>query len=372
MGNSRRSLIALTTLALGFAGALEAQGFRVQGTVVRVDGTDTVGIEGVWASLHSITPLGGNLLDSQLTSASGAFEVTAVQRDTLASYLVSVEHHGIAYFSEPFRSADVPAPTPTLIVYDTASTGPPIVLNERHVILQPVETDGTRRVIELFVLRNEGTVTRVTADTGVPVWQAALPEGVSDFEVGTADVSVEAIYRRGDTIAVAAPIPPGERQILITYVLPRNQHELSLPLDQVIRHVNVLVADSNATVVPSSFGFRGWETIETTPYQRFGSDDVTAGGVLTVVLADIPLSVDVALWILVPLVAAAMLAVLILWWRKTPAMAPVRMESPDALAAQIAALDRARGSIDAEEFTVRRAALKQRLVDALANRRHAM
>jgi hypothetical protein len=370
LGSSRHRFVALTTLALGFAGALEAQGFRVQGTVVRVDGTDTVGVEGVWASLHVVTTLGGTVLDSQLTMASGAFEVTAAQSDTLASYLVSVENHGIAYFSDPFRSVAVF--TPTIIVYDTASTGPPIVLNERHVILQPIETDGTRRVIELFVLQNEGAVTRVTADTSVPVWQAALPGGVYDFEVGTADVSAEAIYRRGDTVAVAAPIPPGERQILITYVLPRNQDELSLPLDQVIRHVNVLVADSNATVTPVSFGFRGWETIETTPYQRFGSENVTAGGVLTVKLADVPVSTDAALWILIPLVAAAMTVVLIIWWRKTPATAPVRVEGPEALAAQIAALERARLNLDPEEFAARRAVLKQRLVDALAHRRDAM
>jgi len=363
-------LVALTTLALGFAGALEAQGFRVQGTVVRIDGTDTLAVEGVWVSLHVVTALGGTVLDSQTTLASGAFDVTAEQSDILASYLVSVEHDGIAYFSDPFRSAS--GFTPTLIVYDTASTGPPIVLNERHVILQPIETDGTRRVIELFVLRNEGTVTRVTADTSVPVWQAALPGGVSDFEVGTADVSAEAIYRRGDTVAVAAPIPPGERQILITYVLPRNQRELSLPLDQFIRHVNVLVADSNATVTPASFGFRGWETIETTPYQRFGSENVIAGGVLTVILADIPVSTDVALWILVPLVAAVMITVLIVWLRKMPTTAPVRIDAPEALAAQITTLERTSSNLDPKEFAARRAALKQRLVDALAHRRDAM
>ena len=324
----------------------------------------------MWASLHEVTALGGSVMDSQLTRTSGVFVVAAPRGDTLASYIVSVEHHGIAYFSDPFRSGDIP--TPTLVVYDTASAGPPIVLNERHVILQPVEPDGTRRVIELFVLRNEGSVTRVTGDTSDPVWEAALPPGVSEFEVGTADVSADAIYRRGDTVAVAAPIPPGERQILITYVLPRNRDEVTLPFDQVIRYVNVLVADSNATVAPPSFGFRGWETIETTPYQRFGSENVVAGGALTVILGDIPRSLDQALWILIPLVGVGMLAVLIGWMRKTPAADLVRIESPDAIAAQIAALDRAQSTMDPEEFTVRRAALKQRLLDALADRRGTM
>ena len=349
---------------------LEAQGFRVEGAVVRVVGTDSAGVAGVWASLHEVTALGGNVIDSQLTRATGTFAITAPGSDTLASYLVSVEHHGIAYFSDPFRSGDIP--TPTLVVYDTASAGPSVVLSERHLILQPVESDGTRRVIELFVLRNEGSVTRVTADTSAPVWEAALPAGVSEFEVGTADVSADAIYRRGDTVAVAAPIPPGERQILITYVLPRNRDEVTLPLDQGIRYVNVLVADSTAMVVPPSFGFRGWETIETTPYQRFGSENVAAGGALTVIFGDIPRSLDLALWILVPLVAVGMLAVLILWARRTPATVAVGTESPDALAAQIAVLDRDESTMDPGEFTVRRAALKQRLLEALANRSDAM
>ena len=370
MASLRRSVLACVTVALGFVGGLEAQGFRVQGSVVRMSGVDSLPVAGVWTALHEVTALGGEVIDSQQTAASGMFTVDAPRGDTLASYIISVEHHGIAYFSEPFRSDD--EASPTLVVYDTSSVAGLVTLAERHLIIQGLESDGTRRVIELFVLRNEGTHTRVAPDTTNPVWQAALPTGVLDFEVGTADVSADAIYLRGDTVAIAAPIPPGERQILVTYLIPRNTKQISVPLDQPIRHLNVLVSDSSATVSPPTVQFRGWETIEDTPYQRYGMEDVLAGGVLVVSVTDAPLSTDIVLWVIIPVFVLAMLATVVRWRTRAVSVAPQGVDDPEALAAQIAALDRAKASMDPTAFAEQRAALKQRLVDMLANRRSSM
>ena len=358
------------TVALSFVGTLEAQGFRVQGSVVRMDATDSLPVAGVWASLHEITALGGQVVDSQRTRVSGMFTIASPRGDTLASYLISVEHHGIAYFSEPFRNDDVPSPT--LLVYDTSSVANLVTFGERHVIIQGLEDDGTRRVIELFVLRNESTSTRVAPDTSNPVWQTALPAGVLDFEVGSADVSADAIYLRGDTVAIAAPIPPGERQILVTYLIPRNTKEVSVPLDQPIRHLNVLVSDSSATVGPAVLQFRGWETIEAVPYQRYGVEDLLAGGALVVTVSDLPLSSDLVLWVMIPLVALAMFTTAMLWRRRGASVPAPVADDPEALGAQIAALDRAKDSMDPEAYAAERAALKQRLVDMLANQRSGM
>ncbi len=345
---------------------VEAQGFRVAGSVVRVQGTDTIPVAGDWASLHEVTALGGVVLDSQLTSVSGAFGLVSPRGDSAATYLVAVEHHSIAYFSDPFRSTSIP--TPTLLVYDTSSVEPPVLLGERHVILQPIEQDGTRRIIELWLLRNDGALTRVAPDTGQPVWETAVPTDAVDFEVAAADVSADAVYQRGNTIAVAAPIPPGERQILVTYLLPRNARTWTLPVDQQIPLLNVLVADSGATVTPAMV-FEGWETVEGVPYRRFTAQPMASGVTLQVTARDLPLAQNVVVLVVVSLFALALVSAWVVWSRgRAPTAMPVDGD-PEALAAKIAALDRAAGDRDDAQYALEREAMKQRLVDALAKRR---
>ena len=354
-------------VALGITAVGEAQGFRVRGDVTRRTGSDSTVLSDAWTYLHEVTPGGGEIVDSQLTSIGGLFSLRSPRFDTIASYIVSVDHHGIQYFSEPFRADGVG--TPRITVFDTSSVKPVIGLGERHIILQPLEPDGTRRVVELFVLRNAGVFTRVSSDTSAPVFEVTLPSNILSFEIGAADVSEQAVYLRDERLAVAAPIPPGERQILVSYVLPRNRRRLDIPIDQPTGHLNVLIADSGATVEPALLEFRGWETLEGTSYRRFALDGAEKGLSVALALADVPLSRDVALLVLIPIVATVMVLAFVHWMRKTAQPAVhVATDDPRLLAVQIAALDKEAPGRDSNDYQLRRAELKARLVEALAKR----
>lgn len=342
----------------------------MRGRILHVRGSDSLPYPNAWAYLHRVTPDQGEIVDSQLTDRTGRYRLRGGRPGAEGAYVVSTTHQGIAYFSDPFdRAADS---IPALLVFDTSSTEPRIRLAERHVVVQPPAPDGTRRVIEVIVLRNPGTTTRVAPDTAHPSWEGRLATGALEFEVGTADVSLEAIYRRDDAVAVSAPVPPGQRQLVIGYLLPRLAEALSLPIDQSVETLNVLVADSGAAAEPP-LAFRSWETLQDLPYQRFAAGPVDPGTVLTVRFGHRPFPADAAVVVLAGAAAVALGAALVIWYRRARRRAllerPFSGDDPDLLAAQIAALDAAFEGRETARYRERRKALVARLDAVLAERR---
>ena len=369
--------MAVAALLLGVAAPLVAQGFQVSGRVVHVRAADSVPVPGVWAVLHQVTLESGGPVDSIRTDGAGRYAVRCPKRDTAAVYIVSVTYDGIAYFTRPIHVLHgVRDSAGALVVFDTSSTAPPIELAQRHLIVRSPETDGSHQVLELLVLRNSGSLTRIAPDTGHPVWQGMLPAGAVQFEVGESDVASDAVYRRGDSVAVAAPLPPGEKQILVSYVLPSSERRLALRVRQPVGRMNVLVEDS--TAVPEAGGFKrmGGETIQGQSFLRFERDDVPAGTSIAVRLAGRHLGLAGMWWLVVGVAAAVLGGGLVLAWQKTraPALVTAASGDPELLAAEIAALDAAfedRRDVTAAEragYQRRRADLKARLEELLSRR----
>jgi len=354
------------TLALSLAIPLEAQGLRLTGRVARVDPTDTTAVVGAWAVLHAVSAAGGAPVDSVRTDRRGRFRLSVRERDTAATYMVSVVHSGIAYFSDPVPAgAEPPDTLPTLAVFDTSSSGPPIELFERHLIVRTPDTDGTRRIVELIVLANRGHVTRVAPDPSQPVWGFTLPPGAEQFEFGRGDVSADALLEQDGRVTLIAALPPGERQLLVGYLMPADERELRFPLDQPVTRLNVLLEDTTAVasgpLIPA-----GWEALQGAPFRRFAGDTVAAGETVVVRFAGRggP-PTDLVMWILVPLAALMLGGVLLRWWRLNRTEPVPVADDPQALAAEIAALDARYAGREDDTYRVQRAELKSRLTEAM-------
>lgn len=353
-------------LARGDAGA---QGVRVTGEVLRIHAADTTAVAGRWVVLHAVTLTTGGPVDSQRTDGTGRFTLRIAAPDTLANYLVSVEHQGIGYFSPPIRPESLSVgPLAPLFVYDTSSSAPTIVLQELHVLVEPPTAEGGRRVVQLFVLANRGELTRVAGDSAA-TWTGAIPAAAEAFELGLSDFSPEAVTIDGDTLRVFAPIPPGERQILAGYLLPPGIDALGVPIDQPIGRVSILLGDSAAALDGPSMPLLGVEDLGGTALRRFGADSVPAGTALSIRFPRRARAVgSLLVWFLVPLAVVAMVGVIVVWWRRS-AGGRAATDDPTTLAAEIAALDAAfRGRAD-EAYRRQRAELKRRLEAALAGRR---
>lgn len=361
-------------LALGLPQVVVAQGLRVVGRVVHVTGADSIPVVGRTVILHRVSLVEAGPVDSGVTDRSGRYTLRDAARDTTANYVVSVEHDGIAYFSEPLDSASQPnASAAPLFVYDTSSTTPPIILRERHLVIRAPSEDGSRRVIELLVLENRGVTTRVAADTSQPVWEGAIPPVALQFQVGESDMSAEAVSRRDDAVAVTAPIPPGDRQLLVSYVIPSTARALPIPIDQPIERFNVLLEDT-AAAVEGPVILQGMEELEQLSFRRYAAQNIGAQTNVTVRFVTTSSTPSELWWIIVPLVVLTLVIGFLAWWRRTGSL-PVSASpstDPDTLAAQIAALDKAfEARSDDPDYRERRAALKRLLVEVLRRARGA-
>jgi hypothetical protein len=357
---------------------LEAQGFQLSGHLFAVIEGDTVPMRNHWVTLHEVTSAGGRVVDSVRTDALGVYFLRSPARDTTAMYLSSVSFRDIAYFSDPVRSAAFTSDTAsTLFVYDTSSVGPPIRVVERHVVVRAPEVDGSRSALEVLVLENLGSRTRVTSDTANPVWQGAIPDGALGFEVGPSDISAAALYRRGDVVALAAAMPPGpanQRRVVFGYILPRGMRDLVIPVDQDVGRLQVLVEDPAVEMLGGPLRPQGAEFMEDVQFMRFDGTDLIAGADPSFRLSGGSRSLPVLLWLILAMSAVAMAVVFTVWLRR-PRIATVLGGDLDVLAAQVAALDErfaAKGAnpseAEREAYRAERDALKAKLSEALAQR----
>jgi hypothetical protein len=231
----------------------------------------------------------------------------------------------------------LPDTTETLVVWDTTRTGPPITVAQRHVITRTPGPAGHRRVLELLVLEHRGAGTRVGTGADGPVWAGRLPDGATDFEVGESDMSAEAVRAVDGEVWVLAPIPPGQRQLLYTYVLPGSASTMTLTLNQPVEQLTMLFEDTAAAVVSGPVADRGIEIFEDAQFRMF--DGIVAGpGTTITVRYNRPRALGegmLAALIVGAVVVGGVLIVLLRRRRRPPAAD----EDATALARQIAALD---------------------------------
>jgi hypothetical protein len=214
----------------------------VAGRVVRVVGNDTVAVAGVRVVLHRVTVQAPGPIDSTVSDARGRFTFRILP-DSGVVYLVSARWSAIEYFATPLVvHVDSPVPAITVLVSDT-STSAPFSLVARHLIVSPLTEDGSRDVVDLFVLNNPGPLTRVGRDTLRPTWSARLPHFAINIHGGNSEFSLESLRLNGDTVALYAAIPPGQRDIEIDYQIPPNSARFELPVDVGVATSNIVSAD---------------------------------------------------------------------------------------------------------------------------------
>jgi len=360
-------------VAVGFATSLSAQDFHLSGQVYLVREGDTIGLARQWVLLHQVDLSGGAPVDSIRTDEYGIYLLEA-RHDTSAIYISSVEYLGIAYFSAPVRATEFTSDTAsTIFVYDTSTVAPPIALRERHVVVRSPGADGSRAVLELILLENDGDRTRIAPDAEHPVWEHHLPPDAYNVAPGEGDVSPEAVLHRGDTIAVVAPIPPGQKQLILTYALPAGNAAV-FPVSQPTARLQLLIEDTGADVSGAGLQALGTERVEALEFARYESLDAGPPGAVSVTFSPRRMAVTDYWWVVLLAAVGAFGSALVVWWRRV-APATVAPDDPDVLAARIALLDddferRRATAADGEvtSFENQRAELKARLSAALARR----
>ena len=239
---------------------------QVAGRVVRVIGADTVAVAGARVVLHRVTVSSPGPVDSTVSDAHGRF-VFRVVPDTSAVYLVSARWSSIEYFGPPMAARSTAlANAVTVVVSDTSSRAP-FTLAARHLIISPVNADGVREVVDLFVISNPGPLTRVSADSLRPTWQVTLPRFAVNIHGGNSEFSLSSMRLNGDVVALYAAIPPGQRDIEIDYQIPPNTTRFEIPVAADVASSNIVSADKSMRVLGAYA--RADTVIDNKPYARW-------------------------------------------------------------------------------------------------------
>jgi hypothetical protein len=248
----------------------------------------------VWAVLHRIGRSSAGALDSVRTDRTGRYTLRLPEMELEAEYFVSAEYSGIGYFSDRVRvEGGGRSAVDPLVVHDTTSVGPAIVLQRRLITIALPGRDGAREVLELLDLLNPGTKTRVARDSLRPVWTGALPREAVEFSAGESDMSPSAIQRRSDDVAVFAPLVPARlHQVSYRYYLPGSARSVTVPLDQPIGDLNLLLEDTAATVAGVALEAVATEPIENRRFAGYRTEAVPGGAAITVSFSATPFPLE--------------------------------------------------------------------------------
>jgi len=374
MGKRSPSVLAVLAVLVGLASppALPAQSIVAAGRVLLPKGADSVPVPGARVLLHRVGREVQGPVDSATADGAGRFRFR-FRPDTAALYLVSAAYGGIEYFSPPVHTnPERPDTAMRVLVYDTSSSAP-VTVEARHIVVPRPAADGTRSVLDLIVLRNDGALARVAPDSAHPSWSLVLPRGAGPMQLGESDLSPDAVVREGNTVKVLAPIAPGQKQLSLEYPVAPVGGTLQFAVGAGGAPLNLLVEERDAKVSGGTLALADSQVIEGRSFRRW-TGRVPAGGTVTLALS----ARSVALrWVLPALVGGVGLAFVLAAWRLRRRPAPSQARAtPDRLLDAIAALDaryaeratdippEVRGRYQAE-----RARLKAELEAALAARK---
>lgn len=338
-----------------------------------------VPIAGVVVTLHRVGTDSSGPVDSIPTDAAGKYTLhyrRPVTDD--AVYFAAAVYRGIAYFSTPLKSQRATGEEGEITVFDTTSRAVDLHVRGHHVVVSGPGPSGLRNIVEVWELSNDTTVTVVGRDSLTAVWTGLLPGGAANFAGGEGDVSPGALTARGDRVALLAPFGPGVKQLSYSYTLPPSVFPLSIALEKPTVVLEVLAEEPGAQVAGAGLRSMAAATTGGRTFKRFLAQDVPAGSQVRVT---VPLTAEgtrtkvlIGVAALIALAMAGALTRALLRRRVTlPERVAPRERQSEVLVAAIAQLDaameRGTATLDATAYANNRAALKQRLADALAAER---
>lgn len=366
-------------LAVRATGAQTGRAPRIaEGRVLRPSSSGRpLPVAGQWIVLHRVGSDRAGPLDSMRSAPDGRFRFRyRPTGDADALYFVSARYRGIAYFSPPLRADVVRGDDADVMVYDTTSDTTALRVQGRHLVLS-APRGARREVAEIFEIENEDTRTVVAPDSVSPVWSTRLPAEAESASVAPGDVSAAAVVFRSNRADVFAPISPGVRQLVLTYLLPASAFPVSRPLERPASVLEVLLEEPRAEVEGARLAEVAPATIDGRTFRRFLAQDVPASEIVRFAAPPPVAQNQAAMRVLAVVVALAMVGALAAWFVRGRTLASTPHPAPapstqEHLIAELAALD-ARferekpTSPDARAAYERdRAQLKDRVARALA------
>jgi hypothetical protein len=329
-------------------------------------------VAGQLVVLHRISADSSGPVDSVRTSATGAYRFRYRLAGPRSMYIVSSRYAGVAYFTAPLRDAAVTSPDADVSVYDTTSVAFPLTVRARHVVIAPADPGGSRRVVDVFEVANDSNRTRVPGADGA-TWRVALPAEAREPGSSGGDLPPDAFRFAAGSAELLVPVPPGSRQVVLTYAIPV-RGSVSIPVADPVANLEVLLEGTAARVSGAGLMADDPVSMEGRTFQRFLASPVAGGTSFVVAEGGWGMGGRAGR---VALLAVAALAVAlgIVFGRRSAGRAgalPPTRPAAEALAREIAALDHVyaepgrQSGAGGEHYRAHRAALLGQLIEAQA------
>jgi hypothetical protein len=354
---------------------------EVRGSITHVTARGARPLSGAWVTLHRVGTDNAGPMDSVRTPEDGRYSFRyRATGDSSALYFVSSRFAGIAYFTRPLKARVVTGEAADLIVYDTTSAAVPIHVRGRHIVLMAPDSGRSHRVVEVFELSNDSSVTRVVGTLDTPTFETTLPDGAGDMHAGDGEVTGDAMTFSDGRARVLAPIPPGIKQFSFSYRLPATRTAISIPSIAPVSVLEVLIDDEKGTVSGAGLRETAAANVNGRHFRRFLAQDAPANAVVAITAPTrstmSPLNARIAM-IVTAVGATLLLGLATGQLRRRPELARARRstsDDPESLQRELAALETAFGELEAPGPDERadhyeaRARLKARLAAAVARR----
>jgi cytochrome c553 len=220
------------------------------------------------------------------TAPDGSFRFENLPTDPDRNYGLQATYLGVDYFHPELISvSDSPSASVTMHVYETTTDGSAISVSRNHVIID--FANNQLQVAELYIFNNSGD--RTYLGDGATL-RFGLPKGAQNVQFDNPSMN-QSTRLEGDQVVDTLPVPPGNRQVLLSYSVPYDGRSATFE-KQILyatQSLNVLVSDVGVQV--DAGPMVAGEPVSTQSNVRFlnyTQQDVSAGDQLSLTLSNLP------------------------------------------------------------------------------------
>jgi hypothetical protein len=180
------------------------------------------GVDSATVFLHRVSPDEAGEVGSARVGSAGEFQFllpSLPNVDAEDVYFASVEYEGVLYFGSAITTVEQLDSLYVIRIYraeEVPPEGVSLPIEVRNMFLE--FTGEAWFATDLLVIANRGSRTLVAGEDGV-VWSYPLPPGFTEPELGESDLPPDAVTFDAGRVRVSAPIPPGDRVLMIRYRL---------------------------------------------------------------------------------------------------------------------------------------------------------
>jgi len=362
------------TLPEGISAVAEVSGKVLNGTTQQPMANLAISLRR-FEGTQELDPLTGQ------TDSQGRFQFDGVEFSPQRAVIIEADYLGVSYFSEVAQAlAGESTLELNVTLYDTTRDATGISIDRLHLFLEPVAGQDVVRVGALALLSNSDSHALAAAGTGEGTLFFDLPKAAVNLQMQEGELGGRYIQTEtgfADTLAV---IPgQGSHQVVFSFDIPYTRSaKLEFPVRYPVSGEIIVVPDG-MRVESEALQDSGVRQIEGVAYRTYSGGALAAGQTLTLTLAGKPAAASNAAGAEgnVLIIAAVVLGGVLIgaglwgWWRSRrddDAGADDEAgphEEREKLLQSLADLDddNQAGRVKESEYTTRRAALKERLME---------